>query len=313
MNNYTRNSLRQALENQVRRLENKITNLDQLSGRLSMVRLGTFIGGLFVVYLVGQYGAEWLFWLTLAAFFAGFWKLVNTHKKIDHTIQRFSIWKSIRETHLGRLNLDWSIIPATTASNDYANHPFARDLLLIGKHSLLQLIDTSNYQGSTDQLTQYLLNREPNPKDIEKRQAIVKALTDKPQFRDQLHLRAELYKKQELGNDWSLQELQQHLNQSEEVNYTVPLSILGGLSILNITLAGLYLAGILGPYVIFSLVLYLVIYNFNSEKISGLYNEAYQIEKLLSRFNAVLNYLESYDYESGSKLEKFCRPFWSAD
>lgn len=311
MSTYTRNSLRQALKNQVRRLQDKITNLDRLSGQLSMARLGTFLGGLFVIYLVGQWGAEWLFWLSTAAFIAGFWWLVKIHRKIDHTIQRFSIWKSIRDTHLGRLDLDWSNIPTTTASNNYANHPFAKDLLLIGNHSLLQLIDTSNYQGSTDQLAQYLLTTEPNPEEIEKRQAIVKNLVDKPQFRDRLHLRAELYKKQELEHDWSLEKLQQHLNQSEEVNYTVPLSILGGLSILNITLAGLYLTGVIGPYVVFSLILYLIIYNFNSAKISGLYNEAYQIEKLLSRFNAVLEFLENHDYEEESELKDYCQPFWS--
>lgn len=313
MNTHTRKSLRQALENQVRRLQSKINNLDQLSSRLSMARLGIFIGGLFLVYLVGQYGQEWLFWIAVATFIGGFWKLVNIHKKIDSTIQRFSIWRSIRETHLGRMNLDWPTIPKTSPSENYSDHPFANDLLLIGKHSLLQLIDTSNYQGSTDQLTRYLLNNDPNPGKIKKRQSIVKELVDMPQFRDQLHLRAELYKKQELENDWSLQELQQHLNQSKEVNYALSLSILGGLSILNISLAALYFTGIMGPYVVFSLILYLVIYNFNSEKISGLYEEAYQIEKLLSRFNAVLNFLENHNYKSGSGLKEFCRAFWSSD
>lgn len=313
MSKHTRNSLRQALENQVRRLQKKINNLDELSGRLSMIRLGSFVGGLLLVYLAGRYGPEWLFWIILTLFIAGFWKLVTIHKKIDHTIERFNIWKSLRETHLGRLNLDWKKIPETTTSGDYSDHPFAHDLLLIGKHSLLQLIDTSNYQGSTDQLTDYLLDREPNPKKTAKRQAIIKELVNKPQFRDRLHLRAELSKKQELENDWSLLELQQHLDQSEEVNYTTALSILGGLSALNIILAGLYFAGVIGPYVVFSLILYLVIYNFNSEKISGLYNEAYQIEKLLSSLHAVLEFLEDYNYDKQSQLKKFCRPFWSAE
>lgn len=313
MSSYTRNSLRQALKNQVRRLQNKINDLDQMSSRLSMGRLGSFVGGLFLVYLAGRYGPEWFFWVILAGFIGGFWKLVKIHKSIDRTIERFHIWKSIRERHLGRLNLDWQKIPETAASGDYSDHPFARDLLLIGKHSLLQLIDTSNYQGSTDQLTGYLLDREPNPEETKKRQAIIKELVNEPQFRDRLHLRAELFKKQELENDWSLLELQQHLNQSEEVNYTTALSILGGLSVLNLILAAGYFTGIIGPYIVFSLILYLVIYNFNSEKISGLYNESYQIEKLLSRLNAVLKFLEEHDYSQQPKLKQFCRPFWSAD
>lgn len=313
MHTHNRDSLRQALENQVGRLQHKITKLDQLSNRLSMGRLGAFIGGLTLVYLAGSYGPEWLFWTSLLGFIGGFWKLVQLHNTIDSTKERFSIWKSIRNNHLARLQLDWPEIPKKNASKDFADHPFASDLHLVGKHSLLQLIDTSTYQGSTDQLAKYLLERNPDPAQIEDRQAIVKELARQPQFRDTLHLQAERYKKQELENDWSLEELVQHLKNSEEVNYWLPLSILGTLSVLNIVLLGFYLAGIIDPYVIFTFVLYLVIYNFNSEKIAGLYKESYQIEKLLSQFNAVLHFLETNDYESSSKLKKFCSPFWSGD
>lgn len=313
MSTYTRDSLQQALKNQVRRLQNKIDELDKLSGRLSMGRLGTFVGGLSLIYLAGRMGPEWLFWGTLVAFIAGFWKLVNMHKQVDQEIQKFTIWKSIRSTHLARQDLDWSDIPEKSPSQQYEDHPFSTDLHLIGKHSILQLIDTANYQGSTDYLAACLLNREPDLNQIAKRQAIVKELVDKPQFRDRLHLHAELYKKQELENDWSLEELQQHLDQSEEKNYTPLLLILGGLSTVNIVLGMLYLAGMLAPYVIFTFILYLLIYNFNSDKISGLYNESYQIEKLLTQFNAVLHYLESYNYDADSKLETFCRPFWASD
>jgi hypothetical protein len=312
MKSYTRHSLQQALRNQVRRLQTKIDKLQKFSSNLSMVRLGSFVGGLSVVYLAGRLGPEWVFWLTFLAFITGFWKLVSVHNKIDRTEEKFSVWKSIRENHLARLKLDWPNIPAKSATDDYADHPFATDLNLIGTHSLLQLIDTANYQGSTDQLANYLLNRDPNPREIAKRQAIVKELVGKPQFRDRLQLKANLFKKQELENDWTLEELQQHLHQSEKVNYTVPLLVLGGLSIANITLGALYLVGLLDPYVIFTFVLYLVIYNFNSDKISGLYDESYQIEKLLSQFQAVLEFLENYPYTQKSKLKKFCRPFWDS-
>lgn len=313
MSNHTRNSLQRALENQVRRLGQKISRLDKLSNNFSMTRLGAFVGGLAIVYLAGRLGPEWLFWLSVLLFIGGFWKLVNVHKQIDNTIEKFSIWKAIRSRHLARLNLDWDEIPGKTPTNDYSNHPFATDLNLIGSHSLLQLIDTANYQGSTDQLAGYLLDREPSPNETEKRQAIVKELTGNPKFRDQLHLLAELYKKQELENDWSLEKLLHHLKQSKEVNYWRPLLVLGGLSILNIVLGGLYLAGMMDPYVIMSFILYLVIYNFNSDKISGLYNESYQIEKLLSQFNAVLHFLETYEYNSNSKLKEFCHSFWAGD
>lgn len=277
-----------------------------------MARLGTFVGGLALVYLAGRIGPEWLFWIALAAFIVGFWKLVSEHKRIESTAQKFKVWKDIRLTHLARLTLDWPNIPEKSPTKKYAEHPFASDLHLVGRHSLLQLIDTSNYQGSTDRLASYLLQREPDPGDIKERQEIVKELSTMPQFRDRLHLLAELNKEQELENDWSLEELEEHLKNSEAVNYTLPLSILGSLSLLNIVLGGMYLLGLIDPYVIFTGILYLVIYNFNSEKISGLYQESYQIEKLLTRFNAVLSFLEKYPYGEKSPLGEYCRPFWSS-
>jgi len=313
MHTHTRDSLRQALANQVRRLKDKISTLDQLSSRLSMTRLGVFIGGLVLIYLAGHFGPEWLFWVSILLFIGGFWKLIKAHKQIDRAKEKFEIWKSIRSTHLARLNLNWTEIPEKQTSEDYTDHPFASDLYLVGEHSLLQLIDTGNYQGSTDQLAEYLLTREPNPSDIAQRQAIVKELAKQPKFRDRLHLLAELYKKKELENDWTFEELLQYLKSSDEVNYSAPLFMLGGLAALNIILGALYFAGVLAPYVIFTFVLYLVIYNFNSEKISGLYEESHQIEKLLTQFNAVLHFLETYQYSSDSKLKEYCRPFWDSD
>ncbi|MDZ7681977.1 MAG: hypothetical protein U5J63_09780 [Fodinibius sp.] len=313
MHTHTRDSLKRALKNQVGRLKSKIADLNKLSSRLSMARLGVFVGGLALVYLAGSFGTEWLFWFSAAAFVWGFRKLVNAHNRIDKTVQKFKIWQDIRAQHLARQNLDWANIPAKSPTGNYVDHPFATDLHLIGNHSLLQLMDTAHYQGSTDQLAEYLLCREPEPSDIEKRQAIVKELADKPEFRDRLHLLAELNKKQELDNDWTLEELLQYLERSEEVNYSVTLSILGVLSAANIVLLVLYLLGLMAPYVIFTAVAYLTYYNFNSEKIAGLYEEAYQIEKLLSQFNAVLHFLESNDYADCPKLKAFCQPFWSAD
>lgn len=313
MSHYTKDSLRRALENQLRRLQYKITGLEQLSQRLSLARLAAFIGGLALVYIAGTFGGEWIFWAALVAFILGFAKLIKEHKKVDQAVKKFSIWKQIRSTHLARQNMHWAEIPEKKPSKNYSNHPFATDLDIIGKHSLLQLIDTSTFGGSTDQLVKYLLTTNPKAAEIKERQAVIKELVNLPKFRDKLHLLAKLNKEQEAENDWTLEELLQHLRQSKQLNYTTPLLILGGLSIINIILGALFLAGTIAPYVVFTLVLYLVIYNFNSEKISGLFEEAYQIEKLLSQFNAVLHFLETYQYRPKSKLKEFCKPFWSSD
>lgn len=312
MSTYTSNSLRQALQNQIQRLQTKADKLGKLSNRLSFIRLTAFIGGLAVVYLAGRFGAEWLFWITLIAFILGFGRLIRWHKQIDSIKQKFTIWKHIRATHLARQSLDWTDIPQSIPSKDYADHPFGNDLDIIGQHSLLQLMNTSTYQGGTDRLAQYLLETNPKIDAIEERQAIVKELTTMPQFRDRLHLLAELHKQQELENDWTLEQLILHLQQSQEKNYRTSLLLLGGLSAANIILGALYFLGLINPYVIFTWLIYLVVYNFNSEKIHGLFEESNQLEKLLSRFNAILYFLETFPYKSDSHLKKFCKPFWES-
>lgn len=313
MTEYSLQSLEKALKNQVHRLSHKIKSLEKLSDRFSMGRLIGFTGGLILVYAIGHWGPEWLFWLTLAGFLIGFNRLVKTHRKIDQFKEKFTIWKTIRETHLARQQLNWAKIPERNLTQDYEKHPFANDLDIIGKHSLLQLIDTATFQGSTDKLAEYLLIRKPDVKNIKQRQSIVKELVCMPTFRDKLQLLTKLNSKQQLDTDWDLNELLAYLRNSKVVNYILPLSILGSLSILNIVLLLLYMTGILAPYVIISFVLYLVIYNFNSEKISGLYHESHQIEKQLSRFHPVLHFLENYDYRSEDNLKSFCKSYWSSD
>jgi len=313
MQSYSQQSLKQALKNQVRRLQYKIETLEKRSNQLSMARLATFVGGLVAVYFIGRWAPEWVFWVSVAAFVIGFWRLVRWHRDIDQTKEQFTIWQSIRSRHLARSKLDWSSIPEREPTDEYSDHPFAYDLNILGKHSLLSLLDTSNYPGSTDRLAAFLLDRNPAEETTDRRQAIVRELVPNTEFRDRLHLYAELYKKQELETDWSLSQLQMHLNNSEKVNYSLSLWILGSLAAANMILGGLYLAGLINPYVIITFVLYLVVYNFNSGKISGLYDESTQIEKLLSRFNAILGFLERYDYEDDTRLKAFCRVFWASD
>lgn len=275
-----------------------------------MIRLFIFVGGLALVYMAGSLGPEWLFWITLITFIGGFYKLITIHKKIENTIDKFTVWKNIRCNQIARQSLNWSDIPDSNATKSYQDHPFAYDLNIVGKHSLLSLINTGHYQGSTDLLAQLLLQQEPDPQEVADRQSVIKELSSNAGFRDRLQLLAQLNSKQELSDDWTLEELREHLNNAEKVNYSGILSLLGGLSILNMVLGVLYLTGYIAPYVIFTFVLYLVIYNFNSDKISGLYNEASQIVKLLKPFKTILEFLETYSYSGNPNLKDFCSSFW---
>jgi Flp pilus assembly protein TadB len=306
-------SLKNALENQIRRLKKKTAALEKQSSRISAFRFFDFVVMLVLIFLAAKFGNTWIFLSILIAGIAGFMALISWHRKIDKAIERFKGWTKIRSHHLARLTLNWEDIPQSHRQKNYDSHPFARDFDIVGKHSLMQLLNTATYPGGTDRLEGWLLKKEPDLLATKKRQTLVKELRPMAHFRDRLHLYADLADKKSSKYDWGMDELLLWVQSTQQKGYTIPLIILGTLAGLNITLLALYLAGVLGPYVIFTFIAYLITYNFYSKKISGLFNEADQIQKLLSQFREVLTYLESFPYKKQSVLEKFCAPFHEAD
>ncbi len=310
---YSRSSLQRALINQIKRLEKSVDTLSRQSKRLSGYRLATFISGVIICFIAAQTLNPWFFSATLIAFILAFGFLVSQHRRIDAFTEQFSIWKDIRATHLARLNLDWDDLPEPAPATINEDHPFASDLNITGLHSLHQLIDTAIYPGGSDNLRQWLTATEPDPGELKHRHSIVRELTPMAHFRDRLHLKAALVQSHKLEKDWSMGTLLKWLRHPKKFRYEPPLLILGLLSATNLILVLLWLAGVAGPYVFFTFILYLLIYNFNSEKIEGLFDDAYQIEKLLTRFRSVLVYLESYPFTNQPVLKTFCSVFQNPD
>ncbi|HYW35866.1 MAG TPA: MutS family DNA mismatch repair protein, partial [Balneolaceae bacterium] len=115
--------------------------------------------------------------------------------------------------------------------------------------------------------------------------------------------------KKDTEEDWSMADLQAWLSADQQEGYAVPLLILGSLSAINIILLILFLIGLMKPFVIISFVIYLLTYNYYADKVSGLFDEATQIEKLLSSFRECLLFLESFSYRNDSRLQSFCAIF----
>lgn len=298
--------LKQAIENQIRRVESRIDILNKWDKRISRYRLSTFAGGIVALYFAAHSGSATITLLVVGLFIGFFLWLVSRHQQVERQLQEFGTWKEIRTTHLARLDLDWSHIPTSSETFLYKDHPYSEDLNITGQHSLMHLIDTSIYSGGSNQLKQWLLATSPKTGQIVKRQQLVRELRSMAHFRDRLQLRAALSKSYTSEQDWTMPELLQWLEQDSDTDYSLSLKIMGGLAATNWVLGILYLAGLISPYVIFSFLLYLVAYNLNSGKIKGLFNSAYQMEKLLSRFSSILVFLEEFPYKKGSALNKFC-------
>lgn len=308
------NAIETHLTNRTGHYREKIEELRQWDKRFSTIRLLAFLGICLLLYLSAWLFSGWVFAGTLLACAAGFGWIVNRHRRLDRVLQSFEIWHSIQETHLARHRLDWQNIPAKRImQGEYADHPFARDLNIVGDHSLHQLIDTSIYSESSELLKKWLLAEKADLEEIHKRHTLAKELKQKTHFRDRIRLNAALVRSTENEKDWSMNRLLHWMRNPTGFNYRRPLTALGLLCASNIILLLLWMLELTGPYVIFTFVAYLAVYNFNSEKIETLFDDAFQIEKLLRRFSTVLLYLENYSHKQGSALSDFCAMYHEAD
>lgn len=305
--------LRQLLQRQTEALERRIQKLQQLSDRLSKWRLMAFLVGAFLFY--GALYSESVFWilLVLAVAFSSFFLLVRNHNRVDRALDRFRIFHRIRLEHIYRMDLRWEGIPERPEHAVDASHAYARDLNIGGDRSLLQLMDTAHFKGGSERLKHWLLANRPDVENLRERQELVRELKRQPYFRDRLRLTALRVQGGHDEKDWDIHTLMHWLKQVKAQNYQPALGILMGLSGLNILLGALYAAGIVPPFFALTLVIYLIYYNFNGEKIKGLFEEAYQMEQVLKEFGAVMGYLEKHHYEAGSRLASFCAPFTQPD
>ena len=313
MSKDNRNALKRALEQQIGRIESLRKLLDARYERISIYRLGVFLMGSVATYLAIRYGTTTLGILTPAVFLAGFLGLVAWHQSVERSIRKFDLWRTIRATHLSRMELNWSGIPAPDQPEEKKDHPYATDLHITGRHSLLNLMDTSIYEGGRDRLRAWLLENAPVRERIGKRQRLVQELRPMAYFRDRLQLKAAITRSKESPMEWTMNDLIRWLRDSRKDSYARELFILGTLALANVIFGILYLTGTLGPYVFFSFVLYLTLYSLNYSKVKGLFDTAYEIERLLTRFRSLLLYLESYPYKQNSRLREFCSIYHRAE
>ena len=304
-----RESLKRALENQIRRVTSRIEYYNQWDSRISTLRLILFLCGIALVYLTAWISNAWLFTAALLISLATFIGLVRQHQKIDRARDKAKQWTAIRSTHLARMSLDWKNIPERSFTEISSHHPFAHELNITGRHSLLELMDTAIYPGGSEKLTSWFTNTEPNLAELEARRALVKELKPLSYFRDQLQLKARQAQAKTDPRDWDMATLFEWLQMAKARSYIKSLLLVGSLAAINILMIVLFLTGVIKAYFILSFVVYLFVYNLQSDKIEGLFDDAYRLEKLLRRFKNILEYLETYPYKPGSKLFDFCSIF----
>jgi hypothetical protein len=287
-----------ALERQITRLDRQFKVLQLLSRRIANLRLAVMgIGFGFMVFFALQ-GVPWIAWGAFLLAACVFAVLVNWHRNITRRMSEFAGWKMIKQSHVARLNLDWSSIPPIPLEAD-ATHPFEIDLDLL---VLNRLINTATTFEGASRLKSWLLNLHPDLQVLAKRQSQVKELIPLVTFRDKLTLRARLASS-EIA--WEAEQLLKWLSQEEASLPRWLLPILTGLSIASILLFGLFSLGVLPAVWVLTWFPYIALTLFYDR---GLFQEALALQSGLRKLNTVLVYLEEDRYAKRPHLKALVAP-----
>jgi hypothetical protein len=300
------------------RVEYHLKGLLELDQRFFLLRVGTLLGGgaIGLVLLFWGPGRSGL-WMTAATLVA-FSLVVFLHHRVDQACLQFKTALLQITTQIARMTLDWNGIPKTSVSSSEfvqsaggisnTNHPFAKDLDLIGERSLHMLLDTAASSGGSQRLADWLLSPIPDPEAIHYRRSLIVEMLELTGFRTHLASRSQWLKNNTSGY-WNAERLLRWLEGSGSSSLLVVLAALSGLAVLNVVLLVLYVSQALPPYWIWTVALYAFIYLYKYRDYETLFEDTFKLGESLSQVRGVLEYLERYPYPHSSALGKLCAPF----
>lgn len=297
-----------AIEYKVQHIERRIARAQFASNRISWVRVLVFVGGLLGALGIGTLDAfaGWCTFLIAALVFV---IVVLYHQRVEHWIETFTIWRSVRVDQLARLTLTWNDLPNPAPVVLRVNHSLARDLDLTGARSLHHLLDTTLSRQGSQLLADWLTEPEPVLEQIHTRQKIVRELVPLTRFRDRFRLTFRMVMKEKLEGEKLLHWLTVEFP-SRQLKWALPFAVL--FIAVNLTLLGLNLWGGQPAYWMLSLLLYVVFYISNQPALSSALDAMVRLDAELDRFGGALIYLERFAYAGSENLAGLCAPFHHA-
>ena len=307
--------MKKLFEEHIARIDRKIELYTKLSSKISGARLTIFMLTLLFAFLASGRLHDLVYSVILIGAIIGFLNLMGRHKKVEQFIEKLGFLKQIKKEQIARLELNWDGIPFRNINRDnFLNHPYAQDLNIIGKRSLFQLMDTSIYEGSSNVLSGWLLNQSKDVESINKRQQLIQELAPLQLFRDKLRVEA-LFTKSKTGRyEWSMEQMLDWLRLPKKTGFILPLVIMFILSVSNVTLGILAMIGKLRiVYVVISFVSYLTALKFTGDKVKGLFDAAFQMEKLLGSFSNILSHVERFKASDDKEISQFLKVYQKED
>lgn len=295
-----------AIGREIARLEERVRLLQAFSNRVSWLRVGILLAGLGGVCVLATQGIAAAAWMGLGLTLVLFGAVVAYHRRLEHGIDSFTIWRDLRADEKARLTLHWDSLPNPTSLDPHTPRPLALDLDLTGRRSLHHLLDTTISRRGSEFLADWINMAAPDLAATRARQAVVRELAAATRFRDRFRLTYNLLEQDQM----EVENLVKWLGLEFPVlRLALLFPLATALTLLNLGLLTLNLAGALPPYWAVSVVLTLLFYAAFLAPLSAMFSALVELDGVLDRFHALLSYLETYPYRGQPHLAELCAPF----
>ncbi len=290
----------------VKRFNQRITRLTELSKRLALIRLSIFLVSLITFFFFFALSISSGYWITLFVFIFVFGILTGIQNKIDSSIARIKLWVTIKESNISRLNINWQNITQHNKLITDNDHPFLKDLDIAGHNSLLHLIDNTISDQGYELLFKWLSNYNPEYDEIIQRQKFVKELISETRFRDKFQLQFMLTSKHKLDGNGLYKRLVES-NSFKSVNWIF--RVLLFVAPVNFCLFILYLLFDIPAYFAVTSLLYIAIHFFNLRYISELFEKAESLFSVLGKFSNIFEFIENNPTYKSKNVLALCSVF----
>lgn len=156
----------------------------RLSARIARFRLATFLpGAACVLWAVTRGGSPFVL-AAGAALLMAFAVLVFWHARVDERVAWFDALHAVNVVALARIGRAWDLLPpAEPPPVDLEQHPYAQDLDVFGRASLMQWLGPAASVSGTGTLHAWLLGP-AGPDEVRARQQAVAALSPALDWRE---------------------------------------------------------------------------------------------------------------------------------
>ncbi|HEY0763669.1 MAG TPA: hypothetical protein VGD61_14950 [Pyrinomonadaceae bacterium] len=306
------------LEKEIERLGRRADQLNVISGKYWTARRIIFGAGALLALAFCNFAGTRSAWVVAAAIGIGFAIVTMFHTRVRDSLTRNSLLIEIKQVQIARIQLLWERLPGIDpAKLSDASHPFEGDLDITGERSLHRLLDCAVTREGSERLRSWLLSPRPDAHLIAHRQQLVRELTGLSVFRDKLQLLSAVARlssgptRSKSGTShWNSRVLIDWITRVGPKSSLLPtvilLLILSALNIASIVLGYFNLIPQIWPLF---LLLYFGAMLLRQSLIASAWGELQELEKALTHFRVVFEYLESRSYKKTPALADICTPF----